>query len=107
MEIARMGRKMDKENLFTQMDNIKMEFGKTMNLSQEKSILHMRMVISIKAGGSMEILKERVILHKSMLVYTKVSLKKGFDKVLVQLSTSMVNFTKEIGWVISMREEAV
>jgi hypothetical protein len=79
-----MEKKMERAKLFTQMDSIKMEFGKTINLSQEKSILHMQMVISIKAGGSMEILKEKVIIQKSMLVHTKASLKKGFDKVLVQ-----------------------
>ncbi len=84
MEIVSMGRKMDKANLLTQMESIKMESGQMINLSQEKSILHTRMVISIRADGSMEILKEKVIIHKSMLVHTTVSLKKEFDKVLVQ-----------------------
>ena len=75
---------MERAKLFTQMESIKMEFGKTINLNQDKSILHMQMAISIKADGSMEIPKERVIINKSMLVHTKVSLKKEFDKVLVQ-----------------------
>jgi hypothetical protein len=50
-ESGRMGRKMERAKLFTQMESIKMEFGKTINLSQEKSTLHMRMVISIRADG--------------------------------------------------------
>jgi hypothetical protein len=62
---------MGPENLLIQMDNIMMEFGKTINLSQEKSISHMRMVINIKVAGNLVQCKDLEFSLIQMDLYTK------------------------------------